>query len=310
MSAPRNDKNVGKGRPIKPGDFVIINGNREENVYAVRSIQDDGVIIIYPLDDQRDEKRLIWGGNGEGNRRYIEGVNGINELEFIAYDPFASYVDRPEEVGNPNNVPNNEEFWRYVYSNDHFVPENDIEEIYDNLSNYRITEQQYINALSLMIQGYGDELSDITISSQQVRWLFMKGLFPPTHDFFTITDLKDLDLDFIKRIGQISRPTNVQYYSSMMEEYSQAKRLGDDELAQDVLSIFQYIADMGVIPDESAMRHVAYDDNLIPLLKIWVERNLIQDPQKLINMARESGNDEAAELLLSSYQPIKSAMKR
>ena len=185
----------------------------------------------------------------------------------------------------------------------------DIEEVYDEFSTYQITKEQYLDLLILRIKGehqghYG---------KAQVEWLLKMGLFPTTYDFVSMIQHEDLDM--IKRVDQVSQAMEVRYFDIIelfwteMAEGSNSSAISEGVLF--ILNLSQYLSDKGIYPDEEELEFAfRRGDWSIPLIKILIEKDAILDPQRAIELADESGDQEMVDLFVSAYQPTKSARKR
>lgn len=289
-------------RPIQKGDFVVIDGNRDD-LHAIRSVDPNGVIVIYPLNNQTNVKRLFQR-NGQW---IIGGENQGHTLQFIEYVPWIppkGYLFGIERFINIRNTPNLNKFIDYVGDKDVYIaPIENIEEIYDDLSAYEITKEQYLDLLRLRINGTDQG----HYNKAQVEWLLKAELFPQTYDFGWMIQHEDLDI--IKRVDRVSQALRVNY-SEIIELLWASTAEESDESIQFVLNLSRYLSDKGIYPDEDDLEFAFRREGSIPLIKVLIEKNAILNPQGAIDLARESGDQEMEDLLVSAYQPAKSARKR
>lgn len=296
------------GRQVQAGDFVeYIGGN--EAVHAIRSINPDGSLTIYPLNDQRNEK-ILFRRNGQW---VIGGENVSHTLRFIEYIPWTppeGIVFGRERFKNIENTPNLNNFIDYQNNKDVYIaPRENIEEVYDDFSIYQITKEQYLVLLILRIKGLTGNYD-----KAQVEWLLKSGLFPPTYDFGWIIQHEDLDM--IKRVDRVSQATRIGYsdiiellWSEMVEEPDPSSAVSEGVLF--ILNLSRYLSDKGIYPDEEELEFsFRRGDWSIPLIKVLIEKDAILDPQRAIELADESNEQEIVDLFISAYQPTKSAMKR
>jgi hypothetical protein len=235
-------------------------------------------------------------------------------LRFIEYVPWA----RPKEFAfgreffkNIENTPNLNSFIDYWNNMDVYItPRENIEEVYDEFSTYQITKEQYLDLLTLRINGEHQGL----YNKEQVEWLLKEGLFPSTYDFRSIIQHKDLDL--IKRVDQVSQATNIGYYDIIELLWTEIAEESDPSTAISegilfILNLSQYLSDKGIYPDKEELEFAfRRGDWSIPLIKILIEKNAILNPQRAIQLANASGDQDMVDLFTSAYQPTKSSRKR
>lgn len=292
------------GRPVQAGDFVIIEGDRSFDDHAIRSVNINN-IVIYPLGDQMNEKTLFQR-DGEWA---IRDENERLRLTFIGYVPMISLVHGigPEPPEEAYDVPNNDDYFYFSESNP-FEDANveQLDQAYGDLSEHRITREQFINDLRAKLSGYVDELPPRSFSKNQVEWALKEGIFPPVYNIDHMMMLHDLDL--IKRIDQVST-TDYRSYWNIMTSYIDSIR-SDEIVSKFLIDLTEYLADKGIAPIDKDLDSVAGHTEFKPFLEIWVDKNLIPDPEALINKAREQDNQEIVDFLISVYQPVKAARKR
>ena len=314
---------------VQAGDFVIFDEDAYENVHAIRSIQQNG-IIIYPLDNQRNEKRLFQiNGHACDENPFsspkaraalpwvLAGENVSHTLKFVRYIPLPSlvYGVGPDITEESQDMPNIEPY--YDFSDHHYfrnLTVQQLDQAYKDLSAYGVTPEQFVNDFQIKMSGYVDEFPPHSFSKNQVEWMLKENLFPPTYELNHMIHLYDLNL--IRRIDRVSRANDRDIYAVIMESYMDMilDDLEDAARRQFLLNLFEYLAGNGRIPSMNDLNLMIVSNNedvsLLEFLQIWIDKNVITNYQRFIDMALKEDKPEIVELLTSSFQPTKSARKR
>lgn len=246
----------------------------------------------------------------------IENDTQSHTLRFIEYEPIVirNYGGAADQVWR--GYPNEDAFAR-TFNTLNMVQTMDgfdqfITDRLEDASALNISHEQFINLLQLYAAGQYLNLNlnvhNFPGNSTIFETLLERGLFPPVYSLsHIIANIHDLDL--IKRIDHVSKSYDKDIYGDILEYMDNSQEHKDF-----YMELVEYLASIGVRPNMGNIRYIVTyykeDPDLIDLIKIWMEYNLIDNIKMAIDYSIKKGIDDITSILVSGYQPTKSARKR
>jgi hypothetical protein len=303
-------------RAIAPGDFVLITSPdaADKTLYAVRSILSGQEIRIYPLDNQtresvlvfREGKWVVLGGENmgftfefkSGDPEYYKAINDEADKEFeVSGHPgrFEFQGHGEESHAHHVNVPNIDALEEANETKDYTDSLEELDLMYADLSDLRITPQQFIH----MMQGPLNWEEGPLFKPAHVEWLLKHGLVPKTYNLDHFLD--DLMIDYLTQIDQVSQASNV--YATLQSGHE------NDYVEDDDLVFYSdYFANKEVIPSRDELDNIVTNYLFNNAIAALLMKNLITFDSQMLEKIRSGENTELIQIV-QQLTPTKSAMK-